>query len=90
MLFFGLGSFGCFGGYFNLVYGFEEVLADCSHGELGVSFGLPKVSGAVQAKKPFLRAKALLRMFRDYNASSVGSLTPSTISRFRSLLIPTE
>ena len=62
-VFLGSGSFGCVvcvGGYFNLVCGFEEVLADCSHGELGVSFCLPKVSGAVQAKKPFHRAKALL------------------------------
>jgi hypothetical protein len=35
VVFFGSGSFVCFGGYFNLAYGFEEVLADCSHGELG-------------------------------------------------------
>ena len=59
-VFFGSGSFVCFGGYFNLVCGFEEVLADCSHGELGVSFCMPEVLGAVQAKKPFHRAEALL------------------------------
>ena len=63
MVFFESGTFErvvCVGGYFNLVCGFEEVLADCSHGELGVSFRLPEVSGAVQAKKPFHRAEALL------------------------------
>ena len=59
-VFFGSGSFGSFGCYFISVCGFEEVLADCSHGELGVSFCLPEVSGAVQAKKPFHRAEALL------------------------------
>jgi hypothetical protein len=60
VVFFGSGSFGYFGGYFNLVCSFEEVLADCSHGELGVSFCLPEVSGAVQAKEPFYRAEALI------------------------------
>ena len=60
MVFFGSGSFGCFGGYFNLVCGFEEVLADCSRGELGVSFCLPDVSGGVQATEAFHRAEALL------------------------------
>ena len=51
VVFFGSGSFVCFGCYFNLVCGFEEVLADCSHGELGVSFCLPEVSGAVQVRR---------------------------------------
>ena len=59
-IFYGSGSFVCIGGYFNLVCGFEEVVADCSRSELGVSFRQPEVSGAVQAKKPFHRARALL------------------------------
>jgi len=44
----------------DFVCGLEQVLPDCRHRQLGVSFGDPKVAGAVQTEEAFHRAKALL------------------------------
>ena len=43
----------------NFVCGFEQVLPDCRHRQLGVGFGEAKVSRAVQTEEAFHRAEAL-------------------------------
>ncbi len=44
----------------DLVCGFEQVLPDRRHRQLGVCFGQPEISGAMQTKEALHRAEALL------------------------------
>ena len=54
------GYYGGLRGEGDLVCGLEQVLPDRGHRQLGVGFGLPDITGPVEAEEAFYLAKALL------------------------------